>query len=536
MRIGCLVVGVLFFALSSSIPVEADVIVNEVMANEPGSYVQLEWIELYNNSDSAANMIDYTMIAGGTEITFPADLILGPRQYFIVCRRLYGDSASPGFEDTWGDSSGIWGDTEIEQGIQTPLQRTFSLKNTADDVVLVSSSGAGGRFLWSVSGADGVSWERVYPDSILVQQCQAPAGSTPGSQNSVYHATTGPNITHSFFSVSEHTGPLLYVTVENLGVDTINQCSLTVTSNLGEQVYAAELGPLAPGGRGGYMGSVSYNPRYYAFLHVKIHDTASTFIQETEIIAPASGFPPVLLSEFLANPKDLVSAEWVEVWNVSDTIIDVGAWLLGDRNRSVRIASSSQLLAPGEYIVLTEDSASLTSSYPIADLRMIQVNSWPTLNNDGDRIILTDEFGITADTVTYDEVFGDNRTWSRDVEDTARWGRSSDIGGSPGKPNSITIFEDVSVVALRIPYRKSSSSYPLPIYASAPLGSTYTLKIFDRQGRVVRTIVEDADFLAESYEWDGTSDSGSRLPLGLYIVYFEAAGYGLAKETVAIVR
>ncbi|UCE24577.1 MAG: lamin tail domain-containing protein, partial [Candidatus Zixiibacteriota bacterium] len=87
---------------------KAQPVVNEVLANEPGSVTGLEWIELYNDGQPV-NLQDFSLRVGDNLIELPSEVNLSDGEYYIICRRLFATSTSPGFESIWGDSSGVWG-------------------------------------------------------------------------------------------------------------------------------------------------------------------------------------------------------------------------------------------------------------------------------------------------------------------------------------------------------------------------------------------------------------------------------------------
>ncbi|NPA80463.1 MAG: hypothetical protein GXO29_05390 [Thermotogae bacterium] len=73
------------------------------------------------------------------------------------------------------------------------------------------------------------------------------------------------------------------------------------------------------------------------------------------------------------------------------------------------------------------------------------------------------------------------------------------------------------------------------IEVSGPPG-TYSLRIYDGTGRLVRTIVEGGS--AGIYEWDGTNDAGRRMPPGIYalvVVVNTADGSQKAVKPIVIV-
>ncbi len=165
--------------------VVGQVIVNEVLSNEPGSYTSLEWIELFNNSPQTASLDQLTIRVDGSPISLPPGISMGPHAYQIICRRLFANGTSPGFESVWGDSSGVWGDCEAESEMPVPIEASFSLSNASGTVSLDSSGIELSLLRWTSAGRDGVSWERVFPDSELVAQCGSLTGATPGRINSV---------------------------------------------------------------------------------------------------------------------------------------------------------------------------------------------------------------------------------------------------------------------------------------------------------------------------------------------------------------
>ena len=74
------------------------------------------------------------------------------------------------------------------------------------------------------------------------------------------------------------------------------------------------------------------------------------------------------------------------------------------------------------------------------------------------------------------------------------------------------------------------------IFIESSQAESYSLKIFDRHGRQVRTILDNELFIAASYGWDGKFDDGRRAPVGIYIVLFEARGERTIKKAVVVAR
>ena len=62
----------------------------------------------------------------------------------------------------------------------------------------------------------------------------------------------------------------------------------------------------------------------------------------------------------------------------------------------------------------------------------------------------------------------------------------------------------------------------LRIKVLGPGDYRYTLKVFDLKGRTVKVFFESAPGKTGIFVWDGTNDTGGRLPLGMYIVQLKA--------------
>jgi len=529
--------------------VSSAIVVNEVLSNEPGSSRSLEWIELYNNSANQAFINSHILVVGTDTVLFSQTLRLAPFEYYIICRKLIGDASSPGFETRWGDSSGFWGDTPFESSLQIPQAAAISLLNSADTIRLYDGfSNIVSEFGWSSSGQDGTSWERTFVDSAQIEQSEDPTGSSPGLANSVsplandlsliqtevLSSDSATTITihilnRSFSTIS---GVLLYLFREN--IDTTQPPTDTIDIiNL----------PDALPGFTTLIRRTYFLNGLYENLTVKLSDDDRLYNNQLSFVAPGSDFPPLIINEFLPDPKAPLATEWVELKNISISDVDLNGWQIGDAI-SVKLITSNQVwISPGEYFVLAKDSLEFISFYPLYSGRFIQSSGWSALNNSGDAIKILDSFNILADSFDYASGYGDNFTWSR-VEsgvDEGVWGRSENSGGSPGELNRVVFSfsgESVSLIISPSHFSPNSDGFQdtVAIFIESPQAESYSLKIYDRQGRQVRSIFEDELFIASSYGWDGRFDDGRRAPIGIYLVLFEARGERSVKKAVVVAR
>ncbi len=123
----------------------AQIVINEIRANEPGSSTAGEFVELLNRGTSAASIAGWTLSdATGVRHTFASGTSLGAGRAIAV----YGGASGipPGLENAVAASSGA-----------------LSLNNTSDTATLRNGSGAivdSFAYPSSLAGTDGVSMNR----------------------------------------------------------------------------------------------------------------------------------------------------------------------------------------------------------------------------------------------------------------------------------------------------------------------------------------------------------------------------------------
>src|SRR3990170_6389338 len=117
-------------------PANSAVVINEVLANEPGSLTSLEWVELYNTGAFAVGLKDWKFIEGNDTTAITDPVFIEGEGYLVLARKLVttpGDSGS--FEARWGNASGVWGDFVMENF--PVVEAKMSLTNSGGTVSLV---------------------------------------------------------------------------------------------------------------------------------------------------------------------------------------------------------------------------------------------------------------------------------------------------------------------------------------------------------------------------------------------------------------
>jgi len=537
----------LFLIFLAVISVHGGVVINEAMVNEPGSATTLEWIELYNDSENEAYLHTYKLKIGDYRITLPElNPLLQPGEYYIVCRRLYTSGSTPGFEGVWGDSSGYWGDSEYEQSLRTPFDESFSLPNTSGTIELVNFlEEVISEFTWYEEGLDGVSWERVSPDELSIGQSVDYESATPGFMNSL--TPVGNDLALDQVQVVSSKGDArLIFTITNRGETATGSTEFTLYEVLSDH-FEIPLDVIEiPEIESGYTVQITETYNFdglYIYLKAVLPSDDRDRNNEFEFRATGVEYPPIVINEVMANPTLGLKTEWVEIKNIYSEPFDLNGWQIGDELSLFMISDSALIINPDEYMVLADSSTLFLDFYTMFTGLCQQPERWSTLNNNGDNVRLIDDYGITAAEFEYASAYDSNYTWSRNEEGLQSdiWGRSDTKGGSPGKKNRVLIKPDASGLTVTIAPTHISpdgDGYQdeAEIMVEAPEGNGYEMKIYDKQGRVVKTFIDGASWLQPVYYWDGRSDGGNRQPIGIYILYFEVTGVESVKKPIVIAR
>ena len=162
----------------------ANMIINEVLANEPGSNTKLEWVELFNADSTEHDLEGWAFICKDDTTLIPVETTVPANGFLILARRLLSEPPdSISFEGWWGDGSGIWGDSPEESF--PAIEAKMSLTNSGGSIYLVDPDNNAQSFTWDQDCGDGVSLERVSFEEDVWLCCVASDKSTPGQKNSV---------------------------------------------------------------------------------------------------------------------------------------------------------------------------------------------------------------------------------------------------------------------------------------------------------------------------------------------------------------
>jgi len=154
--------------------------------------------------------------------------------------------------------------------------------------------------------------------------------------------------------------------------------------------------------------------------------------------APAAG--EIVINEIMYDPPapQPSANEWIEVVNRSNRTLDLAGLVVTDAAGQSGGAPGPITVAPGGFVVFVDNSTTFAEAYP--GVPHVQLASFPSLNNTGDRIGIT-VGGVELDAVDYLPSWGgaDASLERRDPSGPstqANFGTST-AGATPGAQNSI---------------------------------------------------------------------------------------------------
>ncbi len=210
-------------------------------------------------------------------------------------------------------------------------------------------------------------------------------------------------------------------------------------------------------------------------------------IVQVHFVDPAPyNYRDLVINELFADPnpqEDLPAFEFLELFNNSDRIIDVEGWQFTDGSKVAIL--EQQLLFPDSFLIICPLDAA--AQYHQFGLTM-GLATWPTLNNGGDSLTLSDKTGVLIDSLSYaidwyKDSSKDDGGWSLEQINPRsiclgvfNWVASNSlVGGTPGKINSVNDVDDVEP-----PYitQALATGTLLEVWFSEPVASNiYTISI-----------------------------------------------------------
>lgn len=256
----------------------------------------------------------------------------------------------------------------------------------------------------------------------------------------------------------------------------------------------------------------------------------------------------VVINEVLFNPGP-GAADYVEVYNRSNKIVDAAALYLANRNLAGAAASLRRLsedpayLFPGGFFVVTEDSEGLAKAYHVKNSEaVLQLSSLPSFPDDKGSVVLLSSTGNVLDELAYHKdwhfaLINEPEGVSLERLDPAaptqnrnNWHSAAATAGygTPGYQNSQQRATERTKAAIAVspavfsPDGDGFDDVATIHYQLVETGSVASVSIFDASGRLVRSLVKNDLLSPEGFwKWDGLGDGRNKLPIGTYIIFTE---------------
>lgn len=388
-----------------------------------------------------------------------------------------------------------------------------------------------------------------------------PSGGTPGKKNSVDAVNpdkTPPRLlrTYSLDSVTivavfdEPLDSLFAATINNYSIsNNIAINSASPVAPLFSTVILKLASPILP-------------ETTYTLNVTNLHDCSGNVIgihNHSKVGLAQEPVPSdIIINEILFNPKPN-GYDFVEFYNRSNKILDLSNLSVGNRNSAGSLASirklttTPYLLFPGEYIVVTENPASLTTLYFVSEPSRILTLSLPSYPNTNGTVVLLNEQGTVVDEVPYSEKWHFDLITNREgisleridpsgpSNNPSNWHSAASTAGyaTPGYKNSQFLQANRSNIKIEVlpkvfsPDGDGYDDFAIINYNVNEPGYVANITIFDAAGRPVKQLARNNLMgVTGSWKWDGLDDKGSKLPIGTYIIFAELHNLQGKKEQI----
>jgi hypothetical protein len=443
-----------------------DVIFNELMYAPAGN--MQEWVEIYNHCSDTVNLKKWKLCDPSKQSTITSlNTYIAPNSFFIIAKDSLPAKTYPA-------------GTHI-------LTTSFPFMNNDGDYIAIKDSF--GLIIDSLTysprwgGNKGTSLERMYfdspgSDSTNWGSSLNPRLCTPGFINSITPkehdiAITSFSPTAAYYSEADSVA--LQINITNRGMHTSD--SLTVQlyydtnkdsiATQDEILYATRRAPLVSGQSDSLVVQTSIFPvgKNYFIAGVTAgadNDTSNNYrFASASIIQGGNPRNKIVINEIMYAPPT-GEPEWVEIYNRSSQSIDLQKFHIADDADTSAITKNKFILDSGGYCVISRDS-SILRKYPCKG--QLIVASFPTLNNDGDKVILLDSLYRVIDSLQYSPSWrGQSGTSLERIsenaagKDSLNWvAARTKYRATPGYINSVTPkVTDVAVTSL-----STSPAYPV---------------------------------------------------------------------------
>lgn len=528
-----------------------DVVINEIMA-DPTPVVGLpefEYVELHNPTSVLINLNGFVLKVGTTAKPI-GNVQITPGGYLLLSNETARPTLEP-YGSFFGFSSFQLANSGAQLSLLSPEGLEISSINYSDTWYGDSKKAEGGWSLEQKDPTNPCGGASNWSASTNV------SGGTPGSRNSIY------GLDDSRPAISQI--KLLSSRVVQLWFDHLMEpSSLTETTH-----YVLEPSGYQPVTATGnpadnrfvelsFSQDFEEGTLYKLFFSQDIVNCAGRPVSPDYFITfglPQPAEPlDVVINEVLFHPFN-GGVDFVELYNRSEKLINLEDLRLCSVRQTIPnppdttvkiIATSTLLLQPGEYALLTTSVKGVANFYPDARVdRFVVMPSFPTYSNDTGTVLLASKTGQMIDVMSYTEkmhypllnyfdgVSLERISFNRLSNDIKNWQSASQTTGfaSPGYQNSAFISDENATSEEEIgvdpevfsPDGDGYNDLTSIRWSFASGGYTLNIHIYSSSGQHVRHLTK-SELISPTgaVSWNGLDDNGNKVPVGIYIVAAEA--------------
>ncbi|MFC2176066.1 lamin tail domain-containing protein [Bacteroidota bacterium] len=522
-----------------------DVVINEFLA-DPSPVVGLpeaEYIELFNASNKFIDISGWT-VSDGSSIGTVAEHVMPPSTFALLV-----------------SSSDVGLFSQYENVI--PVNSFPALNNGGDLIVLKNaSSELMDQLSYDLSWyqneskqSGGYSLELVNPflscsDAKNWLASNHPNGGTPSKENAVFSTvkdTVGPSLTSVFVT---GTASLQLVFDKPLDYLLVTKTSVVIEPF----IEVASVKSLEPN----YADiEVTFNSPLDTGVYYTVYVTGLFDCQgngqaadsSLGFVIPFSAYSgDFVINEVLFNPYT-GGSDYVELVNKTGRVLNLKGWQLanfdeeyGIDNHST-IINSNYAVEAGGYVLITEDTTNVMLHYIQHGIGNFIQADLPSYGNDAGKVFLLKADSTVSEVFAYteemhlsllDDVDGvslERLDVNREVNDAGNWHSAAETAGfgTPGRvnsqyyPTSGTKGEVSTDPEIFSPDNDGHNDVLNINFAFTEPGNVGTIRIYDANGRPTKELATN-ELLGASgtFTWDGTTDSGEKARIGMYIIMFES--------------
>lgn len=277
-----------------------------------------------------------------------------------------------------------------------------------------------------------------------------------------------------------------------------------------------------------------------------IEDLSSNILNDTiDIVVPDTALQgEMVVNEILFDPFT-GGSDYVELYNNSTKSLDLYNYMIAnhddglDNHKDIPI---NYILLPGEYVLLTEDSAATAAAYINRNSAVFIEMDLPSFNNDSSTVYVLNPDSLILDAFSYDEdmhfelindaegVSLERIDQNAETNNAFNWHSAAEaVGwGTPGIENSQNYSSISSGMFFSVetpvfsPDNDGYEDVGVFSFTMENAGYVANLYIYDHHGRIVKQLLKNELLGAEgTVSWDGVINNGEKGRAGIYIVYFE---------------